>query len=105
MNQIKRYGFSAMALAAGLLLATSVWAADEDTIGGTVENVNTTDQSFTLVATPEGVPAGSAEVNVKPATDYVGVSGLEALEDGDRVEVETGARVDGEFKADTVTKV
>jgi len=104
MKQFKRYGFSTIVLAAGLLLATSVWAEDA-TSGGKVENVNTADQSFTLVATPKGVPAGSAEVHVTSDTDFVGVSSLEALKDGDRVEVKTGKQADGEMEVGTVTKV
>ncbi|HCM42804.1 MAG TPA: hypothetical protein DIS66_05805 [Candidatus Omnitrophica bacterium] len=104
MNQIKRYGFSAAFLAAMLLTAVSAQAEDA-TIGGTVENVNNDDQSFKLVATPKSGPAGSAEVNVASGTDYVGVSGLAGLEDGDKVEVETGKDISGEVQADTVTKV
>ncbi len=122
MTQIKRYGFSAIFFATGLLLASSAWAehtpehtADarvhthtdaEAVIGGKVGNVDTEDQSFQLKATPKtSIKPGSAEVNVTSSTDFVGIDGLADLEAGDKVQVESGKTVSGEVTAETVTKV
>ena len=102
MNQIKRYGFF---FAAGILLASAAWA-NETTVAGKVENVDTADQSFKLKATPKtAIHPGSAEVNVTSKTDFVGVGGLAQLKTGDKVQVESDKKVSGEVQADTVTKI
>lgn len=115
MNQIKRYGFSAIFFAAGLLLASSAWAdhtaehqgavASETTIGGKVGTIDKADQSFQLKGTPKSGPAGSAEVNVNSKTNYVGLDGLADLDKGDKVEVDSDKSVSGKVTADTVTKI